>query len=263
MRVAIRRQRAALRLFRDSLPPRVLGLRMRLRRIASALGQVRDLDVHLATLEECKGELEPPDRVALEALCERLVRSRDAARRKMLAHVGRPALHAARPTHDRSAAWWPVASLRSRTLTHLSPGPGAGQSRYDRVIKLAQKLGAKSTTTEFHGCVFAARPCATRSSFTPTSMESRAENDPRSGGAPGTPGEHQDVNVAANVAAGIIQQRGSRLGRQPPSWRDGSRALRATARGCGGSSPNVSSPSPGGPGRASRRPCSAKPWRPR
>jgi CHAD domain-containing protein len=53
MRVASRRLREALRVFRDALPARrVQALRRHLRWIGNGLGRVRDLDVHLTDLEE-------------------------------------------------------------------------------------------------------------------------------------------------------------------------------------------------------------------
>jgi len=56
MRVATRRMRAALRLFRDYLPKRTTARMMReLRWIALALGEVRDLDVLITQIRAWEG----------------------------------------------------------------------------------------------------------------------------------------------------------------------------------------------------------------
>jgi CHAD domain-containing protein len=51
MRVATRRMRAGLRLFRDALPPTWSAVRDEIRWLAGALGAVRDLDVQVEALE--------------------------------------------------------------------------------------------------------------------------------------------------------------------------------------------------------------------
>jgi CHAD domain-containing protein len=59
MRVAARRMRAALRLFRDLLPPdRVDHLNAELKWVAGQLGHVRDLDVQLRRLHDTATELQ-------------------------------------------------------------------------------------------------------------------------------------------------------------------------------------------------------------
>jgi triphosphatase len=56
MRVAVRRLRAALRLFPEVLPPRVASHWTReFRWLGAALGRVRDLDVYLRLLDSAEG----------------------------------------------------------------------------------------------------------------------------------------------------------------------------------------------------------------
>src|SRR5207247_11164456 len=57
MRVASRRLRAAIKFFHDALPPETAWLRREAGWIASSLGEVRDLDVQLAQIDEWTKEM--------------------------------------------------------------------------------------------------------------------------------------------------------------------------------------------------------------
>jgi CHAD domain-containing protein len=84
MRVAIRRMRAAIRLFGDALPVRAQSLSRELKWVAGSLGAVRDLDVQLERFAEWSGQLSPEDREALRRVVDVLRTSRAAARRRLL-----------------------------------------------------------------------------------------------------------------------------------------------------------------------------------
>jgi CHAD domain-containing protein len=119
MRVATRRMRAALRVFRKALPPRrVAGLRRDLKWIGGALGAVRDLDVYIMHLQDMIRRISPPLQPAMEPYLKRLRSRRERARRSMLATL----------QSRRYAAF--VARL-SRYLDAGSPAgpsaPGAGE----------------------------------------------------------------------------------------------------------------------------------------
>jgi CHAD domain-containing protein len=88
MRVAARRQRAALRVFGDFLPPKALRRARRgLQAVARRLGAVRDLDVQLEALREYQAGL-PPERAAgLAPLVEAWQTEREAAREGLVAHL--------------------------------------------------------------------------------------------------------------------------------------------------------------------------------
>jgi triphosphatase len=93
MRVAIRRLRAAMSLFADSLPPRARLLRAELRWVGHALGAVRDLDVQLAGLGDLAGWAAqwPEDGDAALRTLERLLEhQREAARRDLLGVLDSP-----------------------------------------------------------------------------------------------------------------------------------------------------------------------------
>ncbi|HEY6549878.1 MAG TPA: CHAD domain-containing protein [Solirubrobacterales bacterium] len=73
MRVATRRLRAALEIFEDCFPrKRHRKALKRVKALADALGERRDLDVEVELLESLAGEVVSEDREALEALIEDL-----------------------------------------------------------------------------------------------------------------------------------------------------------------------------------------------
>jgi triphosphatase len=84
MRVASRRTRAAMQVFKDALPVRSKKLRDELKWIAGVLGEVRDLDVQLEQLEEWVSGAAPEDREPLGELRGVLEERRKKARRAML-----------------------------------------------------------------------------------------------------------------------------------------------------------------------------------
>lgn len=83
MRVASRRMRAAIKLFRDALPERALWLEGELKWLAGALGEVRDLDVELEELNAWAAS-EESSTEAFEDLIEAVEEQRAHARGRML-----------------------------------------------------------------------------------------------------------------------------------------------------------------------------------
>ncbi len=84
MRVAVRRLRAALRLFQRCLPGDSTALRRELRWLGAELGAVRDTDVQLEQLEAWQEAAEADERVAFESLRPLLETDRRDARARML-----------------------------------------------------------------------------------------------------------------------------------------------------------------------------------
>jgi CHAD domain-containing protein len=75
LRVALRRLRSQLRAYRPFLPRSTKkGLRQRLRELAAATGDARDVEVQLAWLEAERDAIDPADRGAFEFLVGRLSR---------------------------------------------------------------------------------------------------------------------------------------------------------------------------------------------
>jgi CHAD domain-containing protein len=86
MRVAVRRARAAIRLFGDALGPNTLNpYEKSLKRLARALGHVRDLDVALANMREFRRSQPKNQRKNLKPLCAKLKSRRAHAQTDLVA----------------------------------------------------------------------------------------------------------------------------------------------------------------------------------
>jgi CHAD domain-containing protein len=149
MRVATRRLRAALSLFREYLPARGETLRRELTRLGRALGTVRDLDVRLAQLAAWR-ESAPGDAPAFEAIEALLVKQHGAARVKLLRLLDTP-------RHER---------LVERLAEFVRRGPGNRPAlgkrpavetaaellalRYRKVRKAGKRLSRSSPAADFH-----------------------------------------------------------------------------------------------------------------
>jgi CHAD domain-containing protein len=143
MRVATRRLRAALKLYADALPKRSERYERDLRWVAGALGEVRDLDVHLHRLSEessTNGEV-------LEEVVALLRERRIEARRRML-----KALDSNR--YERLVASFSGTLRRGRSPIPTSPvleaAPELVRDRYKKVRKVANKLREDSPPEHFH-----------------------------------------------------------------------------------------------------------------
>ncbi len=81
MRVASRRLRAALSVFRDVFPPKkFLPLEKQVARVTDALGAVRDADVLIEFMQAAQRGAPESGRVGLQAFIDHLQRGRDAER---------------------------------------------------------------------------------------------------------------------------------------------------------------------------------------
>lgn len=148
MRVATRRLRAALSLFRDVLPQRSEAVREQFRWLGALLGEVRDLDVQMERIEGWReqGELDPESASFLIGL---LAERRSDARAAML-----DGLDSVR--YDRL-----VASARRLLDSGLGPrgaarapvalvGPSLIERRHRAVRKAGDALSPQSDPGEFH-----------------------------------------------------------------------------------------------------------------
>jgi triphosphatase len=143
MRVATRRLRAALKLYANALPKRAERYERDLRWVAGALGEVRDLDVHLARLHEeasRNGEV-------LEEVVALLRERRVEARRRML-----EALDSNR--YERLLATFSGTLRRGHSPAPSAPilevAPDLLKDRYKKVRKVAKKLSEDSPPEHFH-----------------------------------------------------------------------------------------------------------------
>lgn len=81
MRVGSRRLRAALEIFRDAFPRRQLKPMLRdVKRLADALGEVRDLDVMLDRLQADMAGRSPSQRLVLKEMMQEMRAQREGAR---------------------------------------------------------------------------------------------------------------------------------------------------------------------------------------
>lgn len=153
MRVATRRLRSILRLFEDALPEQAIALAEELRWLAGALGETRDLDVHLEQTRAWLAVTDAPERAqertALETLARLLEQDRLVARKRML-----DALDSAR--YERlKITLISLAALEHR-LPRLANKPAAKamppliRRRYRRVRRLADALSETSPAPDFH-----------------------------------------------------------------------------------------------------------------
>jgi CHAD domain-containing protein len=85
LRVSSRRLRTALRLFRDYLPARAERFNRTLRWTATALGEVRDMDVKIEQVNRWKSEADPEEQASFDQVLQWLGQTRARRRRRMQA----------------------------------------------------------------------------------------------------------------------------------------------------------------------------------
>ena len=160
MRVATRRMRAAIKLFKKALPERASHLRDEMKWVATVLGDVRDLDVQLERLEEWFAQAEDDGyRDTLRRTSRLLEKQRKEARGRML-----EALDSARyERFERSFA----EMLKLGPTPSLTPGAAADEDsptdepaavagrgllrrRYRKWLKLADAIDDASAPEEYH-----------------------------------------------------------------------------------------------------------------
>jgi CHAD domain-containing protein len=101
MRVATRRLRAALEVFRPCFPSHELkGVLKEVKSIADALGERRDRDVTIATLEDFGEALAAPDRPGIESLVAKLRSEQQEANEELAGFVDEARLEALRERLD-------------------------------------------------------------------------------------------------------------------------------------------------------------------
>ena len=143
MRVATRRLRAALKLYAHVLPKRAERYERDLRHFARALGDVRDLDVHL---ERLSGEASKNEEIFEESATV-LEERRVEARRRML-----EVLDSNR--YERFVASFSGTLRRGRSPALSGPilkvAPDLVRRRYKKVRKDLEALGKDSPPEDFH-----------------------------------------------------------------------------------------------------------------
>ena len=150
LRVAGRRLDAILRQFRAFLPPALVGIRATLKTVLSALGRARDLDVALSELQDFTRKLPKADRGGLAPLKERFMSERGRARTQMLSVLD--SVWVQKNLQEMAVLLdAPVAALElPATDLALNASPDLVRKRFRKLRKRAERLGADSSTAEYH-----------------------------------------------------------------------------------------------------------------
>lgn len=142
-RVAARRLRAILRI---ATAPEIESLRAEIADLASALGELRDLDVQIAAIEgERETACEPVREAALSAVSAILTRERASARQMLAALTVEPRFHRLGSSLDELAATLPELQVRSQA--------GSARQlarRYRRVRVLGDAIDSGSAADPYH-----------------------------------------------------------------------------------------------------------------
>ena len=153
LRVAARRLRVALRLFRRMLPSRdVERFRADLRWFASSLGDARDLDVYAKSFKAYRLTLPPEQQSELSGYELYLRRERADARQRATVSFANPRTTALFDDITRFMAAGPStgALRRWRSLTVRDGVRTSVRQSAARVRRLGSRVNSRSRPTEFH-----------------------------------------------------------------------------------------------------------------
>ncbi len=150
MRVASRRLRAAMQVFKDALPVRSKKLRDELKWIAGVLGEVRDLDVQLEQLEAWIRDAAPEDREPLGELRGVLEDRRRKARKAMLRALDSRRYAKFIESYSAFLVRGPARRSQNARRPVLEAGPGLIRRRYRKFRKAGDVIEKDSPAEEYH-----------------------------------------------------------------------------------------------------------------
>jgi CHAD domain-containing protein len=151
MRVAIRRMRAALRLFAGVFSPEEASqLRTELREVASALGGVRDLDVQIEQMMKLASRLVSVDPAALDPLIDLLERRREAARAEMRTLLRSGPYQRLKASLIRRLPRGPDEELPGAVFPVLLVGAELLRRYRRKVMRAGRRLESSSPAPEYH-----------------------------------------------------------------------------------------------------------------
>jgi triphosphatase len=214
MRVAARRLRAAMQAFRPWLPLRAQRFREELGYLARSLGEVRDLDVFIETLESWEHD-DPEHREALLAIGTVLNERRNAARGRMLTVLDRRRYDL---FVERFAAF-----LRRGSLPNFAAGlvpvrevaPGLLSKRYRTVRKMGDAIGPASPPDSYHALRIEGKKLRyALEFFTPVYGQPAGDFAKRLAALQDVLGLHQDAYVAIDTLTDLANTSARRLGPQ-------------------------------------------------
>jgi CHAD domain-containing protein len=150
MRVAARRLRAAMSLFRDYLPVRMESLRLELGWVAGALGVVRDLDVQLERMAEWRSGFDEEHAHALDAVEAILLARRGHARARMLTVLNSRRYEHFTERFSATLRRGPARRFAAGRAPILAVAPDLVEKRYRRVRKGARAIGPETPPAPYH-----------------------------------------------------------------------------------------------------------------
>jgi CHAD domain-containing protein len=150
MRVAARRLRAAMSLFRPFLPVRMEALRLQLGWVAAALGSVRDLDVQLERMAEWRAGFDEERGHALDAIEALIHVRRDAARERMLTVLNSRRYEVFVQRFSATLRRGPARRFAPGRTSILQVAPDLVEKRYGRVRKQASSIRKQAAPEAYH-----------------------------------------------------------------------------------------------------------------
>jgi len=212
MRVAVRRMRAALRLYRQHLPARVLGLVPSLRWLGLVLGDVRDLDVHRADVTAWREQLEAVDRDALDALDMQLETSWRSARRRLLRALDSRRYERLVERVQRVLVAGPGRRPTVGREPILSIVPELIEGRLRRVTKCAARVHKDSPAADYHEVRIRCKALRYALEFHAELLGTRAARMiAELKRVQDVLGDHQDACVAGDWLRELVERRARRL----------------------------------------------------
>ena len=210
MRVAIRRLRAAISTLHEALPADFQRLSGELRWFGRALGEVRDLDVHIEAVYEAKSSA-PDAAEGKRALIDKLRSHRDGARSRLVDALNSHRFEALVNEMTVALSQDGTSPLDLQTpVTQLAPD--RIKHRYRKFRQVAKDSSPNPRRKSYTRCAFAPSACASRWSCsrsctarTPAGLIDEAiEVQDRLG-------EHQDLHVLNERLGAIVRSYGREL----------------------------------------------------
>lgn len=150
MRVASRRLRAAMQIFKDALPVRFRQQRDEVKHFANILGEVRDLDVQVDRVRAWISGAAPEDREHLGEFASVLEKRRSEARERMLEELDSDRYESFVEDFGDALRRGPSSRTRAAGQPVLAAAPDLVQRRYRKVRKLGDKLSEDSPAESYH-----------------------------------------------------------------------------------------------------------------
>jgi CHAD domain-containing protein len=213
MRVAVRRLRAALALFKDVLPEGLISLESEHAWIGRRLGAVRDLDVQLEQLESWFAALPREDGDPLEKLRSVLAAQRAEARQEMLAALDSERYESLVHQFGNALRAGETNGPIEASFPALALAPDLIDARWASVQKSAKRLGRSSHADDYHRLRIRCKRLRYALEFSTDLYPGRTRPVlKRLVALQDVLGLHQDAQVAIDRLRRLTAERGAELG---------------------------------------------------